>query len=718
MSIESIFNKISHTDIDNAFIKNIRNSIPFFSRADKKFLNDIIANPENFEIDDIIKGIKLFLIFSVIDDGYELRKKGLFSYGRNSDFRQHIPQIIKSLIDFNEIYNLDEKFLKFLQKKHELGFLIELYDGMEKSIKDEIIAHHNRRTIKHTDRGQIESSLFKELLTLIDYLFLLSPQTDDVYYHKDNISDYSKECLCFAVSNLINLYNKYIGIKQNVHYYADIVYASSKQPSDLILTACKLDNLRELENFIDYYDYEVQIDGNNVLINGDKHNVEKSIRLGYLKQKLAQSTSIFRQINNSLNDNVLDFSTFMEEVIKTFPNILRKIKDNNLPRYRLEMPANLFYNLDKIMPGTDVFHDEFIRLNIERHDLVIPDILNKKITEHCTVHDVIKFQRFFCLTNEIYKKCLLKKNDIKKILASLTPAVSKDRFQRLFSNILGDETKAFELIELFSYIPGTNLDLQYSPFIKSSGGVSYSNSVVSESNLIRNSIIQSTRRGLQTVNIPEQCDALTIWCNNALKKAGFKTISEKEFAYNGANSDVDVMAISDSAIFIFECKCPINPTSNTELRNTFDYVRKASGQLDLISLALNDQNWAKKFLENNGLKYISDRKTYTCILLGNRMFGGYNKYAHPIRNIFELNNILTSGEIQVGEHAIKIWKQYAFSEEDLIAFLSETENCHIKQMMDRLMPIEQTMTVDKYKFVYNTYCLDATGLAVSASEIK
>ena len=69
----------------------------------------------------------------------------------------------------------------------------------------------------------------------------------------------------------------------------------------------------------------------------------------------------------------------------------------------------------------------------------------------------------------------------------------------------------------------------------------------------------------------------------------------KKFKYKGKKGEIDVLVVSDLDLIIIECKGPLVPTSNFEMRATFEHIEKSQKQLDLSKEAFEDDGFRNNF---------------------------------------------------------------------------------------------------------------------------
>lgn len=307
--------------------------------------------------------------------------------------------------------------------------------------------------------------------------------------------------------------------------------------------------------------------------------------------------------------------------------------------------------------------------------------------------------------NFVASQVLFNQKDKNRIIRSLIPHFQYEGLINILTVFMGDRVKAEELLQLFTYEKDIKLDLQYTPFIEASGGLFFSNSLVSKSNLLRNCIAYSYLAKNQLVN-QDNLEPLVHECVKIFseKQQEYRVFSNKKFTFCGQSGEVDVLVISDEDIIIIECKSPLNPTSNFEMRASGEHINKAAKQLDHCRDAFMDKAFRKNFLKNSGIPD-KPRNIHTCIVFGNRLFSGYSVNGHPIRYIRELDMILNNGRIYSPAGTWRVWRGEEFKHEELISFLSP-EHSLIISNFNSMESVEQYLFIKGRKVCFETYAFN------------
>ena len=217
------------------------------------------------------------------------------------------------------------------------------------------------------------------------------------------------------------------------------------------------------------------------------------------------------------------------------------------------------------------------------------------------------------------------------------------------------------------------LDILYTPFISIGEKVIYPISILAQSNLIRNTIAYSYLSKNQQVNDDGGRESLVRLCADCFERCtyGYRVFKNKRYKYMGKRGEIDVIVVSNEEILLIECKAPLMPTNNFEMRATFEHIEKATRQLELSQMAFEDEGFRKKYFKDSLGIDGKKRIVRTCIVLGNRLFSLWSGSKHPIRYIHELDMVLNHGEIHSSLAKWSIWQEDNYTHADLVDFLSQ-----------------------------------------------
>lgn len=706
MNIKNEFYKVDNENIDENYIKLMREKKESLSNGDKKFLLSIIAKFKVQEINETLKAIKMYAIWNPDEAVKEARKKGAFRYKAYRFEENKALFLIDNLLKEDKLYLFSIETIDYLKSKKQLSWLYSFYKTSEEKIIREIKGYHKKRIQIKKENMIFETAIFKDLLAYIDYYFHLELSNDsNNIINKNKISSYTKEEICEGISYIIYLYDNTIGIKQNIQYFVDYKYILSTDIDKIILNACKVNQVEEWELCIDYFDYKIELIGKEWVIYDKNKILEKSIRMGYIRSQM-QAELYYYNNDSGLKDaiSIMEVGNYISEHLGH--QIIKEVTDGKLSRYRFEFPESIFSLFETNgCFGNGLFREEILKINHCAKELAITyeELIGKKITENCNLHDVILFQRFFSLMDMIFSHILFKNKDIQKIVQSLIPAFSEYKLIGIISKFMGDRLKAKELLNIFTYREDVKLDLQYTPFLNTSNGIIFSNTLVSRSNLLRNIIAYSYLSKNQIANNDQGLEPLVRLCSYIFKqcKLGYDVYTNIKYKYMKEQGEIDVLVISDTDIILVECKCPLMPTNNFEMRSSMEHIKKANKQLNLAKEAFTDKSFRKKYFKDLGIED-KNQNIKTCIVFGNRLFTGFNENLHPIRYVHELDMVLNKGIIYSEFGNWSVWQKDDISHFDVVNFLSY-EKSFIRFNFQSMEEVEEFIYVKGRKITFKTY---------------
>ncbi|WP_240421198.1 hypothetical protein [Paenibacillus periandrae] len=151
---------------------------------------------------------------------------------------------------------------------------------------------------------------------------------------------------------------------------------------------------------------------------------EKSIRLGYVRRNM-QEELFFRENIKLSEGKYLSLSEVGDYIkSKLGEQLVKEVGTGGLSRYRFEFPELLFDPFqDPDMFQGKYFKEEILSIAHNARELIMDteDASKKKVTDNCTLDDVVLFQRFFSLIDLIASQILFNQKDKNKIIRSLIP---------------------------------------------------------------------------------------------------------------------------------------------------------------------------------------------------------------------------------------------------------------------------------------------------------
>ena len=612
--------------------------------------------------------IRTYAVWEPDEAILEARKKGVFRYkvwqGDN-----YAKYMIESLISDSQFFHFSNDTLSFLHNKLMLSWLYDYYTEEEKRIIKGLTKIHKDRIKKQTENHQyIEENIVKDLLVYIEDLF--NKEKKHTHGRFDDLSGYSLNQIADSVSYLI--YLAYENIKSIPKYggFVNNTTIESFELRKIILSGCKICQATEWEVMVDFFNYNVFTnDKHSYIIKASNPDFEKSYRLAYIFQETQRFLVEQRIIESGSSKSIKDVCDYYVKNLKY--NIVSLKSNYGITRLVINVNPELIRILNSINKR-NMYLEELISIKQLSHDYTNneKELLERNISEHCTLHDVVIFQRLFIFLSYLSNTFIYSQGLRKIIMDSLVPTLKKDKLENLLMIVYQDKNKSSEMIKLFTATHEKKLDLLYTPLIYMDNGYYIPLSLTAKSNLLRNCIASSRALGEQKAN--QMNEPLVAECEEIFKRCLLNNIvcTNNRIKYNDQQGEIDVFVVTENYIIIVECKCPLFPVNNFEMRGVNDHLQKAIKQLDFWKNAFLDKQFQIIKMKDWGIPY-KERQVLTCIVFGNRLFNGLSFNGHPVRFINELNNFLINGSIRTKNKEYHLWSTETLTEKDICDYLSD-----------------------------------------------
>lgn len=243
-----------------------------------------------------------------------------------------------------------------------------------------------------------EAILHKELLAYIDMIFFSGTKFKGGT-NFDTLDSFSREEIAEGISYLLYKYTVLYGIDKEKNYFVDANFIKSKEIKNLLLYACQINYMMEIELLVDFYDYDIFTNGKNITIKSRDDSLEKSIRMAYIKNEM-QEVLFYARGQNDTSHNVLNLqqvsNLFINELEKQF---VKNIKDGIFSRYVFEIPILAIEKIaeQNVEGGIVLYEEEALEIEHFAKEMCMTtdELYEKKITAHCNVYDVLLCQRLF-----------------------------------------------------------------------------------------------------------------------------------------------------------------------------------------------------------------------------------------------------------------------------------------------------------------------------------
>ena len=205
-------------------------------------------------------------------------------------------------------------------------------------------------------------------------------------------------------------------------------------------------------------------------------------------------------------------------------------------------------------------------------------------------------------------------------------------------------------------------DLQYRPFLwvapvptihtkdgkqgLSHRGIVYVASVVALSNVFRN--VQKCEREM----IQNECRSFVKVVADLFKRRFPRVTINRRLEKGSKVTDVDIVLMDGSTLYLFECKYSVPPASPHEQRDIWEDIERASIQLSSAIEILGNAQKRQSYLAGwfPGIRF-EETKQLTikaCILCSDRTFSGLEFQGFPVRDFSSISLLFGDGIVSMG----------------------------------------------------------------------
>jgi len=633
-----------------------------------------------------------------------IQREGNFRASRYAFDSIGVKAVVDDMLKNSAAYGLQEIHVDYLRSISSLW-----------SLAADLAIHRDSLVARMRQERQC---VIKTLLANIDVMFARGVVADRLA-DTDSAYSYSSEIMAEAFSYLLSLFNAEIGLANEHFQLVDESAVYSPFYEGLLVDAAKMCAYLEVEVLIDAFPYKAEIsrDG-SVHVSARDANLEKSIRIGYVQsdmQKQIRLGAVASEISNE-SSAVQSVTRFAYELFTRIGQRIVTYEPSPYPRYVAAWPmSDLIFSP---FSGNGLFLEDLSSLEmLGTEDYVkAGEIVDSPVVGSITVIDILKIQRFFHFLrfgiqmaidghSPTFERAGLQ-------LSSCLPVFKKENLVALVGFLIGKDKSESILNALTCDFSSDYVDLQYTPFIRSGNWYMVSLAVFTSSNLVRNLLCHNAKR--LTLRNQQGKDPMQEALKDALSKAGFLVADEVEMGPRSNPLEVDLIALKNNQLFLFECKNSFHPCNVYEMRTSYGHITHAAEQLTKRVAWLQDVANQNRLLDK--LKWAASQPltVRTCIAIGNRVFNGYACEGHPVRQVHELLNILNGGYIRIHGTARRIWNGTEFSTEDLVQHLEGTTV--IADFMRSTQPIARGYVFGQSKLNLSSYVLDTDQLTTIAAE--
>ena len=672
----------------------------FFSCNDAKYIEQELKKYLELDLNRVLALIIVYCYIKSDKAIDTIRKRGiLLCYKWNGS-----KKCIELLFLYRLKFNLSDININYIEMKYNNLWLLDVYKSIDDRIK-ESIKKHIKESIEY---DEYKTTIEVELLAYLEYMYLFRENSKVIskegIIDLNSINNYSNEEIAEAIAYLLNIVKNQFEIKQQKKKWLDYKYVESQEIKNLILLELKMIKLVEYENNIDYYNYSISNSERYIEIIGNEF--EKNVRIAYSKFELKRQAETVKMLRNS--QHYASLYKYAEKTVEEIgEKIFKHMKERcYLNRYRIELPDVIYKTLFKndSLNLIKVYNEEDYEIKLACHEMFLMgnDIKSIKITNNCTMLDLILFKRIFLFISFL-QNIYYKNKKFKYVINSVVPVLNREQLIQQLKYVFDSEEQINEMIDLFTY-DNEYHDILATPLISSGKCYFVMPALISSTNLTRNAIVMQRRKNVQNLNSDGTNDRLVIAIYNLLNEKcnWFSVVKNLKYEYNNRSGEIDILMWDDEDIYIIEAKNPILPTNVYEMKNTIEYINKGKSQLMFAKEAMQDEQFVSKYSNLLNME-IKQRRVQCVLIMGNRFFSTFGDEDYVIRSFYELNKILDDGIIESDFGRWRYWEKEKFSINDVKKFFSKDDLLSLC-LNESMEPCKYFFNIDTKTINYHSFC--------------
>ena len=553
---------------------------------------------------------------------------------------------------------------------------------------------------------------FKRYLVAVEHLFrrLLQPGHDP---HRPPWQDFTLEELADGFSYYFSLLQE--NHSPTVHHINHLPLSRSglEHMLDNLAEFARIIRFREAELLAAHFPYRVTTNGSITSVAAINPELEKSIRWGYIRegdQRHADRLKLNEEELPSLKDLAMQF-------ISSLGDRMCQIVGGSQPRVRIEIP--LAVELAQVFTGNFVFREEaaLVQDTMKTLFLRLEDLHSAKIYKSVTLHQLLKFRRFCAFIAFAQDEFCRRRNLLNTPIhfRSLITHLTRDEAHTVVQTFCGAEHPE-EVLEVLCNTKSAVkvFDLQRTPVLNVADQYLIPPAVIANTSITHNAL-QATRFRFDDAST---VDPVTDALKATFTEVGIPTSSRIEYTLKGASGELDLLAMLDNHLFAFECKNSLTPCSTHELRQSYGYIIKAFKQLSRFRSMLSIPEFVGWLRKKTGFALPDRPLITTCVVMGNRMFNGYQADGHCVRNIHELNNVIAEGVVRTAfplnaedplgpkvHFETPLWKGEKLTSLDLVDYLGD--RALYQMAFEAMFEYDQIIAFGDRQLVFRSFALDA-----------
>lgn len=425
-----------------------------------------------------------------------LKREGILRHSSYLERRNPIAGFAEHILTNSAFLQLSETDITYFEAIRSMNFVHELLKGLKQRIQTELAKFKKAEIVKMKGKTYRKSRL-KSLLSINERIFLYDLVGDGQRKDATSLEFYSKEEVSEAISYLLALYNKRFGAEVMDVYFIDEKYAMSHEAEKLILFACLIKNIQDIEILVESFGYAVIKEDAKFSFHSPDIAFAQSLDMSNIIQDLQTQSNNFWIFK--ANPEALSLFDLAKGYHQRFPDSF-KLETDPFPRYVLKIPMPLFeFFLNK--KDISFFKEELIVATGIQTELLLSlnELQEYEIAEGLTFYDFLKLLRLFIMKAYLlYEKMIdLKTEEERNVAHRSLPALYKEDDLKEVLKSVSSEKAIEQFLKILSWEVSNKeafLDLQYQPLVKIGNYYLVQSIILGSSNIPRSIFLSENKR--------------------------------------------------------------------------------------------------------------------------------------------------------------------------------------------------------------------------------
>jgi len=454
------------------------------------------------------------------------------------------------------------------------------------------------------------------------------------------------------------------------------------------------------------------------------HNFEYFQKLGYVREEIVKQLTYYHAMDMA-DFQQISISKLAKFTVSKFKSTLTEWMYEPYQRLRLKIPIIDGKHFLSPLIDENCIEDVMYYETLKHEYMILLDKnKNFMVTDNLDINSLLKISKSVSLSSYLNTWSIALYNDSDNLMSynSLVKALNSQEFIDELSRYGFDSKSIEDFLDLISWDVNYDkfYDIQYKPIIKIEDSYVLLPAAFCSSNILRNTQVSNKFR------LQGQGQLFVNACRLLFQKNFNLVACERRVRSKQKFTDIDLVVLNDTTLYLFECKYSIPPCNYHEMRDIWRDIKKGVQQLKLAIAALSDPVKRKSYLAGwfpGSLPSNNDEiKIKPCILCSHRIFSGMTIEDIPIRDfqsfsVLMKDSILSMSTVDSQKNEIKRTCYSARSEDSIDYNLNEylTENSRyfgmFKKEMTSVTFINDFISNNKIRlasetFIYSAYFMD------------